>query len=127
MLAKMFKKYLKRTQSSVDVFNTWVKLFERNDYKALKSKIRKSQLNPHNSTINGLTPLHIACIQGNINAIKFLLEYDVKIDVKSDMGNTPIDEALFYDYFDCMDILLCKESKEFSSSEDMAKFSKTFA
>ena len=114
----MFKKYLKKTQSSVDVFNMWVKSFESNDFKTLESKIRKSIISPSESTINGLTPLHIACIQGNTDAVKFLLNYDIEVNVKSDVGKTPIDEALLYNYVDCMDILLEYESKKISSIDE---------
>lgn len=114
MIGKMFKKYLKKNQSSVDIFNLWVRLFESNDFKTLESKICKSKISPNEPTINGLTPLHIACIQGNTDAVEFLLNYDIEVNVKSDMGTTPIDEALFYNYIDCMDILLEYESKKFS-------------
>jgi ankyrin repeat protein len=112
MLSGMFKRHLKSKKTPIDVFNLWVKLFESHDFKTLHLKIRKSELNPYIPTINGLYPLHLACIQGNINAVNFLLEYGVSINVKSNMGKTPIDEAKFYEYTDCVDVLIEAENIE---------------
>ena len=106
MLPSTFKKYFSVTKNPSDIFKLWVELFDSNSFELLRFKIRFFELNPHSKIINGLTPLHIACIQGNKEAIKFLLQYNVDINAKSDRGRTPIEEALTYDYKDCASLLL---------------------
>ena len=45
------------------------------------------------SDYDGRTPLHLACAEGHLETVEFLLEADVKIDAKDRWGNTPEDEA----------------------------------
>ena len=98
-----------RKPSSIEIFEDWAILFEEANYTLLNQKISNGILNPHNPLINGLTPLHIACIQGNITALRFLLKYNVDVNVESNIGRTALDEALFYKYFNCVIELMKKE------------------
>lgn len=98
-----------RKPSSIEIFEDWAILFEEENYTLLNQKISDGILNPHNPLINGLTPLHIACIQGNITALRFLLKYNVDVNVESNIGRTALDEALFYKYFNCVIELMKKE------------------
>jgi ankyrin repeat protein len=98
-----------RKPSSIEIFEDWAILFEEANYTLLNQKISDGILNPHNPLINGLTPLHIACIQGNITALRFLLKYNVDVNVESNIGRTALDEALFYKYFNCVIELMKKE------------------
>lgn len=97
--------------SSVEIFEEWASLLEENDFDILSNKISHGKLNPHDSLINGLTPLHIACIQGNAKAVKFLLKYGVNVDSESKVGRTPLDEALFYKHFTCVIELMKRQVK----------------
>ena len=98
-----------RKPSSIEIFEEWAILFEEENYTLLNQKISDGILNPHNPLINGLTPLHIACIQGNITALRFLLKYNVDVNVESNIGRTALDEALFYKHFNCVIELMKQE------------------
>lgn len=95
--------------SSVVIFEEWSSLLEEENFDILSKKISDGELNPHDSLINGLTPLHIACIQGNANVVKFILDFGVNVDSESKIGRTPLDEALFYKHFTCVIELMKKQ------------------
>lgn len=95
--------------SSVVIFEEWSSLLEEENFDILSKKISDGELNPHDSLINGLTPLHIACIEGNANAVKFILDFGVNVDSESKIGRTPLDEALFYKHFTCVIELMKKQ------------------
>jgi ankyrin repeat protein len=68
-----------------------------------------------------LTPLHIACIHGNVNAVKFLKEYDVDVESKSMLERTPTDEALYYKHFSCvLEMFYKKPNVEFTNNRQFA-------
>lgn len=95
--------------SSVVIFEEWSSLLEEENFDIISKKISDGELNPHDSLINGLTPLHIACIQGNAKAVKFILDFGVNVDSESKIGRTPLDEALFYKHFTCVIELMKKQ------------------
>ena len=97
--------------SSVEIFEEWSSLLEEKKFDIISDKISDRKLNPHDSLINGLTPLHIACIQGNAKAVKFLLDFGVNVDSESKVGRTPLDEALFYKHFTCVIELMKRQVK----------------
>lgn len=97
--------------SSIEIFEEWSSLLEEDKFDIISSKISNGELNPHDSLINGLTPLHIACILGNAKAVKFLLDFDVNVNSESKIGRTPLDEALFYKHFTCVIELMKKQVK----------------
>ena len=109
LMASFERSEKSRKPSSIEIFEDWAILFEEANYTLLNQKISDGILNPHNPLINGLTPLHIACIQGNITALRFLLKYNVDVNVESNIGRTALDEALFYKYFNCVIELMKKE------------------
>lgn len=92
-------------------FEKWAVSFETDDYDGLKSDILRNQLDPNETLINGLKPLHIACILGNHNAVRFLLGYKIDIDSKSFVGKSPLDEALENKNFNCAIEILNKKPK----------------
>ena len=89
-------------KSSTKVFE----LIEIENFVEIKSRIKSGELNPFVETINGLTPLHLASIQGSLNAVKFLLELGVDVNATSNVGRTPVQECIFHGHIDCMDELL---------------------
>ena len=93
-------------KSSTKVFELWAELIEMENFVEIKSRIKSGELNPFVETINGLTPLHLACIQGSLNAVKFLVRLGVNINSTSKIGRTPVQECIFYGHDDCMDELL---------------------
>lgn len=93
----------------VALFEEWSSLLEEENFDILSRKISDGELNPHDSLINGLTPLHIACILGNAKAVKFLLDFSVNVNSESKIGRTPLDEALFYKHFSCVIELMKKQ------------------
>ena len=101
-----FKKWWSSKKSSTALFEKWVELIENNKFSEIIRKVKSGNLNPNNEIINGLTPLHIACIQGNVEAVKLFIEFGVDIDVKSKVGRTPLHEAMFYGNSECVRELL---------------------
>jgi len=93
-------------KSSTKVFELWAELIEMENFVEIKSRIKSGELNPFVETINGLTPLHLACIQGSLNAVKFLVKLGVDINATSKIGRTPVQECIFHGHVDCMDELL---------------------
>lgn len=100
-----------QSKSLLQRFECWAYNLENGDLKKLKEMIYDGFLDPNESLINGLTPLHIACIQGSLNGTKFLLNFGVDFDALSLSERTPIDEALLYKHFDCaIEIMIHKEN-----------------
>lgn len=104
-------------KSSTKLFELWAELIEENNIAEIKSRIKSGELNPFNEILNGLTPLHMACIQDNSAIVKFLMSLGVDANYKSKLGRTPIQEALYYGHSDCLNALLecgvrlCPESQ----------------
>lgn len=101
-------------QSTVSLkkkFEKWAHLFDSEDFGVLKSKIQSKELDPNETLINGLKPLHIACIIGNVNAVKFILEYAIETDSVSFIGKTALDEAMDNKNFQCAIEILNKKPK----------------
>ena len=104
-------------ESSTKLFELWTELIEENNIAEIKSRIKSGKLNPFNEVLNGLTPLHMACIQGSSAIVKFLMSLGVDANYKSKLGRTPIQEALYYGHVDCLNALLergvrlCPESQ----------------
>lgn len=88
--------------SSITLFEEWSSMLEEENFEMLLNRIHDGELNPDELLINGLTPLHIACIQGNSRSVRFLLDLGVDVNPESNMGRTPLDEALFYKHFKCV-------------------------
>lgn len=99
------------SKKPVEIFEEWVDLLDTKSFEKIDSKIQRGELNPHAILINGLTPLHIACIEGNSEGVKYLLDYNVNIHVKSRVGRTPLQEAVYYGHKKCI-ILLSKPKQK---------------
>lgn len=93
------------SKKPVEIFEEWVDLLDTKSFEKIDSKIQKGELNPHASLINGLTPLHIACIEGNAEGVKYLLNLNVDIHVKSKVGRTALQEAVYYGHKKCITLL----------------------
>jgi glutaminase len=63
----------------------------KNDIETVKLLSKKINLNI--SDYDKRTPLHLACIEGNIDIVKFLLEEKCDINVKDRWGNTPLNDV----------------------------------
>ena len=67
-----------------------------------------------------LTPLHVACIKGNMSIVNLIFRYtssDLKKQILSTKGNdskTPLQLAMFYGHED-VSLVVLKESKELES------------
>lgn len=58
-------------------------------------------------SIEGFTPLHLACGQGRVELIQLLLEYGAMMDVKDFDGDTPLHNAVLEEQPEAIDALLC--------------------
>lgn len=91
-----------------ETFEEWVDLLENKSFEEIDRKIGNNLLDVNSILINGLTPLHIACIQGNYEAVTYLLKNKANRNIKSDIGRIPLDEAIFYGHKKCISALLIK-------------------
>ena len=46
----------------------------------------------------GRTALHISCKNGNLTIVTLLLNNNANLNIKDSAGNTPLDNAIEYDY-----------------------------
>lgn len=63
-------------------------------------------LNVNSQTYENDTPLHIACIWGDLQAVDLLLTAGSRVDAKNDMGYTPLHFAEAYGHRRCVHKLL---------------------
>lgn len=61
-----------------------------------------------NSNDEGLTPLHIACDNGHIDIVRFLLANGANIEAKPKDGRTPLMHAISNDHFEIAEFLISK-------------------
>ncbi|CAH3040637.1 unnamed protein product [Porites lobata] len=54
---------------------------------------------------DGRTPLHIACMEGNTEAVKFLLEHGASTQVKDRFKSSPLDDAIKFRHKEIVKIL----------------------
>jgi len=53
-----------------------------------------------------VSPLHLAAMNGNMNAIKLLVSCNSRIDVLDAFGKTPLDYAVYAGQFDAAKVLI---------------------
>jgi Amt family ammonium transporter len=64
-------------------------------------------------------PLHIACAEGHVEVVDYLVKHGAKLDVKDRWGNTPLDEAIKYKHDDVVRVLRASDGfSHRTSSED---------
>ena len=63
-------------------------------------------LNVNVSDRKGVTPLHEASLDGNIEIMKLLLQYHAEVNKKDDEGYTCLDYAVYGGHFDCAQLLI---------------------
>ena len=61
---------------------------------------------------NGITALHEAAVDGNINIMKALVDHGAKINVYDSEGFTPLDYAVFGGNFECASYLIENGAKD---------------
>ncbi len=103
----------------IDLFQKWDDLLENESFDEITHNIKKGNLNTNSKLVNGLTPLHIACIQGNFKGVKFLLKNKANPNTTSNYGRTPLQEAIFYGHKECINILLSKSGKHGNSIKQL--------
>lgn len=47
--------------------------------------------------LDGDTPLHVACMSGNLQDVQLLIECGARVNQQGDMGNTPLHSAITAD------------------------------
>ncbi|CAG9323380.1 unnamed protein product [Blepharisma stoltei] len=83
---------------------------DRNDPELLKLILDQYRNIPTNSTvaeINGLTPLHVAALKGNLECCETLLDYGTNIDInaRDDHERTPLHIACLYSHLSIAQLL----------------------
>ncbi|TYZ61905.1 hypothetical protein PybrP1_006481 [[Pythium] brassicae (nom. inval.)] len=66
----------------------------------------------------GMTPLHIAVVNGSASVVKVLLQHDAPIDVRSHSGLTALAVAAVMGYFDVVDVLLANGAEVNAECKD---------
>ena len=68
---------------------------------------------------NGNTPLHIACVGGNITVVKLLVDHGASITARNSRGETPVHTAAKHKSVEIIKLLLKKEgSRAFEVTDD---------
>ena len=104
----------------MDIFEA-AKLNKVNELKELL----KSE-NPNQQDSRGSTPLIIAAYYNNTDVVKWLVDYEVALDVKDNMGNTALMGVSFKGFLDCARILL-KGGANVDEKNDNGATALTFA
>lgn len=77
--------------------NNLIKSIEFNDLKKVKEYLNKDKSNINNLNKNGISPLHIAVISGNLEIINFLLDKGANPNIKSlSKKQTPLHYAYIF-------------------------------
>ena len=69
-------------------------------------------------TNNFRTPLHIACLRGNLSVIQGLVQHGTDINAKDIDGNTPCHFCSEYGHRYCLKFLLTRQPYLFSNNND---------
>lgn len=54
----------------------------------------------------GNTPMHVACVRGNISEVELLLQGGANIDAAGELGNTPLHEAIGQSHMELISYLI---------------------
>lgn len=74
--------------------------------KSMRSKYVNGRRNSVRVNEKGETPLHVACINGNMNEVATLLKKGVLVNIRDNSGWTPLHEASNFGNYDIVKILL---------------------
>jgi ankyrin repeat protein len=89
---------------------TFAHMFATRDAAALK---RLASIVPTEfldaSDVDGCTPLHFACFNGNVDSVRVLLAADVKVHARSKFGSTPLQMAAMQGQLAVVQLLLHRE------------------
>lgn len=77
-----------------------------NDAKELKRVLESGKANPNKLYLSGVAPLHIAAIDGHLEAMKVLVQYNADINIHDVEGCSPLEFALRGGHFDCASFLI---------------------
>jgi ankyrin repeat protein len=69
-------------------------------------------------TNNFRTPLHIACLRGNLSVLQALVQHGADINAKDIDGNTPCHFTSEYGHRYCLKFLLTKQPSLFSNNNE---------
>ena len=63
--------------------------------------------NPNGSTdYDGRTPLHIACLGGNLEVVRYLLQQGASVHVRDRFGHSPLDDAIKFRHKEVVKLLI---------------------
>lgn len=79
---------------------------ERNNLNVIKKLCNRSDLLLNERDKDGDTPFHIACSKRNVKIINFLIECGCDTNVKNSKNMTPIEEAVFYESYEIIKLLI---------------------
>lgn len=77
-----------------------------NDIIALLELISMDQININAQDADGHNPLHMACINGHTNIVRFLIDHGADPNIQNHEGNTPLHIAAEYGYTEIIHILI---------------------
>lgn len=79
---------------------------KKNDTKLLALLLKHPNLNINLTNTFGKTPLYVACLHGNLDIVKILLQNNANINYKNKTGESPLWAACKYGYSNIVDLLI---------------------
>lgn len=79
--------------------------------------LEEQEITVHSKDSEGDTPLHKACVWGDLRAVRVLLEAGARINEQGDMGATPLYFAVMFGFQNVADYLASKGADQNIRSE----------
>jgi len=108
---------LQRSAPLLDYFNAhiWGSKFEHNSHwQSLQSLLEymgehmdfDPPVGVQSTLLDDDTPLHVACVWGDVGAVDLLIEGGADVNARGDLGTTPLYNAVSFGWVRCVDRLL---------------------
>ena len=107
---KSEKRKLSRSSSYADSETVLMNAVANADSGTVKRILESNHKVDLNAIRNGFSPLHHACMIGDINIVKLLIKYNVNVNLKTSDGRTPIKLAVANGHFELAELLITNGS-----------------
>lgn len=106
------KKSISRSCTYADEETILLNAVAREDTASVRRVLANGRVNINVIRHPGLSPLHRACITGNLNIVKLLLRYGADLNQVSKTGTTALKIAALHGHFDVSEYLIAMGAKD---------------